>query len=96
MKCIVVQIILFRCLNEKLTKTSKIVIWIIVIIVFIAFCIWQNNSIVVSHFVYHNSKLPADFNDYKIVHISDLHNKMFEKSNLAAEPDETCHPILLL
>ena len=62
---------------RKLTKTSKIVIWIIVIIVFIAFCIWQNNSIVVSHFVYHNSKLPADFNNYKIMHISDLHNKMF-------------------
>lgn len=82
---------------RKLTKTSKIVIWIIVIIVFIAFCIWQNNSIVVSHFVYHNSKLPADFNNYKIMHISDLHNKMFgEEQSKLLNRIENLSPILLL
>ena len=64
---------------KKLNKTLKIIIWISIVIVFIAFCLWQNNSIVVSLFVYHNSRLPADFNNFKIVHISDLHNKMFGK-----------------
>ncbi len=64
---------------KKLNKTLKIIIWISIVIVFIAFCLWQNNSIVVSHFVYYNSRLPADFNNFKIVHISDLHNKMFGK-----------------
>jgi len=64
---------------KKLNKTLKTIIWISVVIVFLAFCVWQNNSIVVSHFVYHNSRLPADFNNFKIVHISDLHNKMFGK-----------------
>lgn len=82
---------------KKLTKTSKIVIWIIVIIVFIAFCIWQNNSIVVSHFVYHNSKLPADFNNYKIMHISDLHNKMFgEEQSKLLNRIETLSPDIIV
>lgn len=59
----------------KLTKTS---LWFFIIIaLFIPFCLWQNNSIQISDFTYCNAKIPADFNNFKIVHISDLHNKLF-------------------
>lgn len=43
----------------------------------ILFCLWQNNSLVVTNSTYSNIAIPRDFNDFKIVHISDLHNKSF-------------------
>ncbi len=50
---------------------------IIFIFVMIVFFIWQNNAFVVSKYEYKNSKIPKSFNGYKILHISDLHNKNF-------------------
>ncbi|WP_313165382.1 metallophosphoesterase [Sedimentibacter sp.] len=41
---------------------------------------WQNNSVVVSKYEYKNSKLSINFNGFKILHISDLHNKNFHGS----------------
>ncbi len=57
---------------------------ILFIIVLANFAIWQNNSIEVSNFEFYNSEIPSDLNNFKIVHISDLHNKMFgkEQSNI--------------
>lgn len=41
------------------------------------FCYIQNNHIVTSDIEYSNNKIPDSFNDFKIAHISDLHNKEF-------------------
>lgn len=41
------------------------------------FCIWQNNSILITKLTYSNLKLPEEFDGYVIVQISDLHNKEF-------------------
>ncbi|WP_313341489.1 metallophosphoesterase [Sedimentibacter sp.] len=46
----------------------------------IIFFIWQNNSVVISKYEYKNSKLFTNFNGFKILHISDLHNKNFHGS----------------
>lgn len=61
------------------TKKKRIglLILLAVIIISIIFCVWQNNSIVISKYEYVNSKIPVEFNDFKIVQISDLHNKKF-------------------
>lgn len=49
----------------------------LLIIGYIVFSIWQNNSIVISNFNYNSDIVPEGFNKFKIVHISDLHNKVF-------------------
>lgn len=49
----------------------------LLIIGYIVFSIWQNNSIVISNFNYNSDIVPEGFNNFKIVHISDLHNKVF-------------------
>ncbi len=49
------------------------------VILAIVFSIWQNNSIVITRTDYANEKIPSTFNDFKIVQISDLHNKLFGK-----------------
>lgn len=62
-------------------KEYKKITYIGVIVTFlILFLIWQNNHIVISDFNYNNQVLPDEFNGFKIVHISDLHNKLFGKN----------------
>jgi hypothetical protein len=58
----------------------KFYIFAVLIIACIIFCIWQNNSITISESDYINSKIPDEFNDFIIAHISDLHNKQFGKN----------------
>ena len=67
--------------GRKIVKERrKMLIWIILIALgLILFFLWQNNHIVVSRIDYKNPKLPEEFKGYKIVHISDLHNKSFGK-----------------
>lgn len=45
-----------------------------------AFSLWQNNDITVSSYEYTTNKISKGLDGYKIVHISDLHNKKFGKS----------------
>ena len=42
-----------------------------------AFLAWQNNDVAITEHNYTNDKLPDKFNGFKILHISDLHNKKF-------------------
>lgn len=44
-----------------------------------AFLYWQDNSIVVTQMTHHTN-VPKAFHGYKILHISDLQNKMFGKN----------------
>lgn len=53
---------------------------IIVLIVIIWFLYWQNNDLVINEIEYKNSKIPKNFDGYKILQISDLHNKEFGKN----------------
>lgn len=55
----------------------RAIMFFIIIPSSIVFCIWQNNSIVISKSSYLNPGIPEAFNDFKIAHISDLHNKEF-------------------
>lgn len=64
----------------KRNRRMKILMIIVLfMVIFSIFSIWQNNSIVISNYDYENTNIPFDFNDFKIVQISDLHNKVFGK-----------------
>lgn len=53
---------------------------LIAIFVVTIFLYWQNNDIVVTEFEYKNGKIPAEFDGFSIVQVSDLHNKQFGKN----------------
>lgn len=58
---------------------------IILIIVIIFFCLggyylyYENNYLKVSNYIVVNDKIPSDFNNYKIVQVSDFHNTKSKK-----------------
>lgn len=83
----------------KLSRKAKtLIILVIFIVIYIAFSIWQNNSIVISNFDYNKSKLPTEFNNFKIVHISDLHNKVFgdEQDKLIGKVEDLSPDIIVI
>lgn len=80
----------------KKLKKHKIIIFVIAVIV--VFCYWQNNSLTVSHYEITNEKIPTEFKDYKIVQISDLHNKSFgdKQERLVEKIDNEKADIILI
>lgn len=67
-------------MKNILIKQKRLMMVGVFIIGIICFCIWQNNSIVITKSDYFNEKIPSEFDDFTIVHISDLHNKKFGKN----------------
>jgi uncharacterized protein len=61
----------------KLTSKS-IKNLIIAITGLIIFFTWQNNAVGITKYEYTNSKLPEGFDGYRILQISDLHNKDYK------------------
>ena len=59
------------------TKLNKLISFLIIILIpLIPFLAWQNNDIGVSHSDYYNNLIPKEFNNFKILQVSDLHNKL--------------------
>ncbi len=60
------------------SKKVRIMLGLLIIVLSIViFCIWQNNDIVISRYVYENNKIGDKLEGFKIAQISDLHNKEF-------------------
>ncbi|KAB3530302.1 metallophosphoesterase [Alkaliphilus pronyensis] len=56
-------------------KKKKLYIILFLSVVLYMFFIWQNNALVITNYQYANAKVPKDFDGYRILQISDLHNK---------------------
>ncbi|MCD7771612.1 MAG: metallophosphoesterase [Oscillospiraceae bacterium] len=63
-------------------KISHILAMLAAIIpAFAAYFIHENDRLTVSNYVYESDKVTPNFDGFRIVHISDLHNKSFGKGN---------------
>lgn len=80
------------------TKKRKIILFIAsVSIGLFAFFRWQNNSITISETVFKNDTIPETFKGYKILQISDLHNKEFgSKQNKILAKIEKINPDIIV
>lgn len=50
---------------------------LILVLLFSSFCLWQNNHIIVSKYEFIHEKVSKNLDGYRIVQVSDLHNKDF-------------------
>ena len=64
----------------KSRKKRRIIVLIMVPVI-LFFCWLQNNWLVVSQYTYASEMLPKEFEGYRIVQISDLHNVSFGSDN---------------
>lgn len=62
-------------------KIWKSVVWAIFLLLFAAFCFYSNNCIEITEFEQYSTEIPKGFDGFKIVHLSDLHNKTFISDN---------------
>jgi len=62
---------------RKIQKKYKLFVSLIIFTGALFFCIWQNNSIMITRFEYADEGIPSEFDGFTIVHVSDLHNKEF-------------------
>lgn len=65
--------------NRK--KYIKSAIVLLIVIVLLLFCNFQNKHLGTTHYTYETEQLGVDLDGYRIVQISDLHNAKFGKSN---------------
>jgi predicted MPP superfamily phosphohydrolase len=60
------------------SKTIRnLIISLFILIGLIIFFTWQNNAVGITKYEYINSKIPKGFDSYKVIQISDLHNKNY-------------------
>ncbi len=80
------------------TKRRKVLLCIVCIsVALFAFLYWQNNSITISEIKYKNDKIPESFKGYKILQISDFHNKEFgSKQNKILAKIEKINPDIIV
>lgn len=79
-------------------KQRKVLLFIVIISIgLFAFFKWQNNSITISEIVFKNDTIPESFKGYKILQISDLHNKEFgSKQNKILAKIEKINPDIIV
>jgi uncharacterized protein len=64
-------------MKPKSKTIRNLIIALFIFIGLIIFFIWQNNAVGITKYEYINSKIPKGFDSYKIIQISDLHNKNY-------------------
>ncbi|WP_255220312.1 metallophosphoesterase [Terribacillus saccharophilus] len=70
---------------------------LIAIFALVFFFYFQNNSIVITESTISSKRIPASFNDYKIVQLSDLHSKTFgNRQNVLVEKVSQTNPDLIV
>lgn len=84
-------------MKKQWVKKKNIIIIALILLCVIAFCLWQNNWLVVTEYEYRCANLPDSFDGYTIVQISDLHNKEYPSDNqYLLHKIEKCKPDIIV
>lgn len=79
-------------------KQLKKCIWILGLCISLSlFFFWQNNALVMSQYIFEMDKIGEDLDGYRIVQISDLHNKRFgQNQKRLLGKMKVCNPDLIV
>ena len=65
----------------KQKKKKRLIIFTITFAILFAFFWYQNKHLTITYYTYTNGKITSEFDGYRIVQISDLHNASFGQDN---------------
>lgn len=68
--------------DEAMFKKKKAIKFLAIFIILFRFFYKQNSELTTSTYIVNDSQIPKCFTNYKIISISDLHNKSFGKHNI--------------
>ncbi len=78
-------------------RKKKILIVLGALVLLILFFYWENNDIVISHYEYSNAEIPKAFDGFKILQVSDLHNKEFGENQVnLIKQTKKIHPDIIV
>lgn len=84
-------------MRNKAKRKMVIIALLFLSVFFCIFLKWQNNSITITKIDFQNDKVPASFHGYKILQLSDLHNKEFGKGQKKIlKKIESIHPDIIV
>lgn len=62
-------------------RINKFVIALLLLIATFSFLYFENNGVVLTRYLINNHKVPKDFMGFKIIHLSDIHSKVYRNEN---------------
>lgn len=65
----------------KYSLKRKLPVWLVILAALAGYIWWGNTSIKITRIDLSCPELPVEFSDYRIAHVSDLHNEEFGKNN---------------
>lgn len=84
-------------MRNKVKRKMVIIALLLLSVLFCIFLKWQNNSITITKIDYQNDRVPVTFQGYKILQLSDLHNKEFGKGQKKIlKKIESIHPDIIV
>ncbi len=63
--------------NTFQKRMKRLLICLLIFVAVLGFCYFENNAIMITEYEITSEKLPESFDGFVIVHLSDLHNKLF-------------------
>lgn len=65
----------------KVGKHKKKIIILILLVLIVIYTLWSNLTVGTTYYKVSSGKLPKSFDNFKIAHVSDLHNAEYGKNN---------------
>ena len=65
----------------KLVRKKKTIVFLVIVLIIIGALYYGNNTVEISRYQIYSTRLPAEFDNFKILQLSDLHSKQFGNEN---------------
>ncbi len=69
-------------MNYKIVLIMCIVVFLLILLILKALIYISKNCLKIKKYTVKNDKIPKDFNGYKIVHLTDVHSKIYGENNI--------------
>ena len=78
-------------------RKVRLLVGLLFLLGILGFCYFENNAITVSEYDMSSEKIPQGFDGFVIVHVSDLHNKLFgDKQGRIISKIKKCSPDIIV